>query len=89
MPRKKVVGIAGRFGARYGSSIRKRWKEVMEKRYQEYECPMCRKKSIFERIAVGIWRCPKCGHTWAGGAYTPFTEVGRLPTLQPKEAQSS
>lgn len=74
--RKKVVGIAGRFGARYGASIRKRWKAVMERRYSVYVCPYCGKTSVLERIAVGIWRCPKCGAVWAGGAYTPTTEVG-------------
>jgi large subunit ribosomal protein L37Ae len=76
IPRKKVVGIAGRFGARYGSSIRKRWKAVMERRYQEYRCPYCGKIGRLERISVGIWRCPRCGAVWAGGAYTPTTEVG-------------
>ncbi|MEM0043245.1 MAG: 50S ribosomal protein L37ae [Sulfolobales archaeon] len=81
MPRKKVVGIAGRFGARYGSSLRKRWKAVMERRYSEYRCPYCGKISVLERIAVGIWRCPKCGATWAGGAYTPTTEVGSTITV--------
>lgn len=82
MARKKVVGIAGRFGPRYGSSLRKRWKEVMGKRYSEYECPRCRKKSVLRRIAVGIWQCPKCGYTWAGGAYTPTTEVGKTAVVE-------
>ncbi len=81
MPRKKVVGIAGRFGARYGSSLRKRWKAVMERRYAEYKCPYCGKIGVLERIAVGIWRCPRCGAVWAGGAYTPSTEVGATTTV--------
>jgi large subunit ribosomal protein L37Ae len=81
VPRKKVVGIAGRFGARYGSSLRKRWKAVMEKRYAEYKCPYCGKIGVLERIAVGIWRCPRCGAVWAGGAYTPSTEVGATTTV--------
>ncbi|RLG75883.1 MAG: 50S ribosomal protein L37ae [Thermoprotei archaeon] len=74
MGRTKVVGIAGRFGARYGSSLRKKWKEVMEKRYSEYTCPYCGKKSVMKRISVGIWQCPKCGAIWAGAAYTPWSE---------------
>ena len=74
MGRTRVVGIAGRFGARYGSSLRKKWREVMEKRYAEYVCPFCGKKTVMERISVGIWRCPKCGAIWAGAAYTPWSE---------------
>ncbi len=70
--KKKDMGIAKRFGPRYGYSLRKRWKEVMEKRYAEYRCPYCGKVSVMRRISVGIWQCPKCETIWAGGAYTPF-----------------
>ncbi len=73
MPRTKVVGIAGRFGARYGSSVRKKWKEIMERRYTEYTCPYCSNTTIIKRIAFGIWKCPKCNTIWAGAAYTPWT----------------
>uniref|UniRef100_A0A7J2U143 Large ribosomal subunit protein eL43 n=1 Tax=Ignisphaera aggregans TaxID=334771 RepID=A0A7J2U143_9CREN len=73
MGRTKVVSIAGRFGTRYGSSLRKKWKEVMEKRYAEYQCPHCGNITRFKRIAFGIWQCPKCGAKWAGAAYTPWT----------------
>ncbi len=74
MGRTKVVGIAGRFGARYGSTLRKKWRDVMEKRYAEYRCPYCGALTKFKRISVGIWQCPKCGTIWAGAAYTPWTE---------------
>jgi large subunit ribosomal protein L37Ae len=73
MGRTRVVGIAGRFGARYGSSLRKKWKEVMERRYAAYQCPYCSNIVVFKRIAFGIWQCPKCGAKWAGAAYTPWT----------------
>jgi len=73
MPRKKVSGIAARFGARYGASLRKRWKKVMEARYSIYRCPLCGAETRMKRIAIGIWQCPKCGATWAGAAYTPWT----------------
>ncbi len=73
MGRTKVVGIAGRFGARYGASVRKKWKEVMERRYAEYTCPYCGTKAVMKRISVGIWQCPKCGSIWAGAAYTPWS----------------
>jgi len=82
MGRTEVVGIAGRFGARYGSSLRKKWKEVMERRYAIYTCPFCNKQTRFKRISTGIWQCPKCGRVWAGGAYTPWTEIGKSVTTK-------
>ncbi len=69
----KVVGIAGRFKARYGASIRKKWKEVMERRYDKYLCPYCGNVTKMYRMAFGIWKCPKCNSIWAGAAYTPWT----------------
>lgn len=72
MPKLKVSGIAGRFGARYGSTLRKRWKEVMEKRYSEHQCPVCKTEGSVKREASGIWYCEKCGAKWAGLAYTPY-----------------
>ncbi len=76
--RTKVVGIAARFGARYGATLRKKWKEVMERRYAYYTCKFCGAKVRMKRIAIGIWQCPKCGRIFAGGAYQPFTEVGKV-----------
>lgn len=32
MPAKRTSKIAGRFGPRYGSSLRKKWSEIMEKK---------------------------------------------------------
>jgi len=29
-----------------------------------------------KRVSVGIWKCKKCGYTFAGGAYTPTTKLG-------------
>ena len=82
----KVVGIAGRFGARYGSTLRKRWKEVMEKRYAPHVCPFCGSIGTVRRITVGVWTCKKCGATWAGGAYVPRTELANyLPRYFPSK----
>ena len=70
MGRTKKVGIAGRFGSRYGLRIRKRFLEVMVKAKQKHVCPKCQKKSV-KRIAPGIYQCKKCGYKFTGGAYTP------------------
>ncbi|ABP94256.1 MULTISPECIES: 50S ribosomal protein L37ae [Metallosphaera] len=71
MPSKKSSRIAGRFGARYGSSLRKKWSEIMEKRYADHTCPVCKTTGKVYRIASGVWSCKKCGSKWAGQAYTP------------------
>lgn len=78
MGRTKVSGIAGRFGTKYGSSLRKKWRKVMERRYAEHVCPLCGTKTEFKRLSVGLWRCPKCLRTFAGGAYQPYTEIGKV-----------
>lgn len=77
MGRKKLVGIAGRFGPRYGSTLRKRWKETMEKRYADHQCPFCGISGKVYRISSGIWRCRKCGAVWAGAAYVPRSELSK------------
>ncbi|MEM1537522.1 MAG: 50S ribosomal protein L37ae [Candidatus Nezhaarchaeales archaeon] len=76
MGRTKVVSTTGRFKARYGSTIRKRVREVEEKLKASYTCPSCLVKGRLKRVATGIWHCLKCGKTYAGGAYTPQTIIG-------------
>jgi large subunit ribosomal protein L37Ae len=71
MGRTKVVGPAGRYGPRYGVSVRKRVRDVLLKRYAPHECPFCGTRGTVYRISVGIWACRKCGNKWAGAAYTP------------------
>jgi len=73
----KVVGIAGRYGARYGSTLRKKVRDILERRYAPHICPFCGTKGKVYRISTGIWACKKCGAKWAGGAYVPRTELSR------------
>ncbi|EOB12335.1 60S ribosomal protein L37a, partial [Nosema bombycis CQ1] len=70
--RTKKVGISGRLGARYGSTLRKRMKSVLETQKKKYECKSCGKQSV-KRKVVGIWICKACGVKYAGGAYAPVT----------------
>jgi len=75
MGRTKKVGRAGRFGARCGASSRKRLIAVEQKAKLHYECPTCLSRTV-RKQSVGIWRCHRCGYTYAGGAFTPTTKLG-------------
>ena len=83
MARKKVVGIAGRFGARYGSTLRKRWKQIMEARYAPHTCPICGIRGHVVRISVGLWKCKKCGAVFAGAAYVPVSGLNKSYNARP------
>ncbi|RLG76297.1 MAG: 50S ribosomal protein L37ae [Thermoprotei archaeon] len=87
MGKTKVIGIAGRYGARYGSTLRKRVKEILEKRYAPHTCPFCGVKGKIFRVSVGIWKCRKCGAVFAGGAYIPRTGINKFfpPMITRKE----
>jgi large subunit ribosomal protein L37Ae len=74
--RTKKVGITGRFGPRYGSTVRKRVRKIEERMKQKHQCPQCRTKAV-KRVAVGIWKCKKCAFTFSGGAYIPETAEGK------------
>ena len=86
MGRTKVVGIAGKYGARYGATLRKRVKLIEEKRRAPHRCPRCFTLGKVVRVSVGIWTCKKCGYTFAGGAWVPRTELGK--TFKPEELKS-
>lgn len=66
--RTKKVGIVGKYGTRYGASLRKQVKKLEVSQHSKYFCDFCGKFSV-KRRAVGIWDCKRCGKTKAGGAY--------------------
>lgn len=63
-------GTTKRFGARYGARLRKRVEEIEKAQYATYQCSRCGRVAV-RRVAVGIWQCRKCGHKFAGGAWSP------------------
>ena len=71
----KKVGITGRYGAKYGSRIRKRVKTIEEKLKTPQKCPKC-ETIVIKRISTGIWGCKKCGTQFTGGAYEMKTQPG-------------
>lgn len=72
--RTKKVGIVGKYGTRYGATLRKRIKPYEISQRAKYECTSCGKNTV-KREVVGIWKCnaKNCGKVFAGGAYVPVT----------------
>lgn len=73
----KKVGPTRGLGARYGATVRKRNIKILVEMKKDHKCPQCSSESV-QRVSVGIWRCKKCGLTFTGGAYTPFTKLGEV-----------
>ena len=63
---KKQSSMKG-LGARYGIKIRKQYTQVHKLLKAKRKCPSC--GASFNRDAVGIWSCKKCGYKIAGTAY--------------------
>ncbi len=66
-----------RFGARYGRKLRSRVEEIEKKMKEKHKCPQCGREGV-KRTSTSIWKCSKCGTTFAGGAYLPETPPGRI-----------
>uniref|UniRef100_A0A8C1TBV8 Zgc:171772 n=1 Tax=Cyprinus carpio TaxID=7962 RepID=A0A8C1TBV8_CYPCA len=66
--RTKKVGIVGKYGTRYGASLRKMVKKIEISQHAKYTCSFCGKTKM-KRKAVGIWHCGSCMKTVAGGAW--------------------
>lgn len=71
----KKVGITGKYGTRYGVSLRKRIKVIEEKQHAKYACDFCGKNAV-KREAAGIWKCRSCSKAFAGGAFSVSTPTG-------------
>ena len=75
----KKVGICGKYGTRYGASIRKNMKKQEVAQHMKYNCQFCGKDTVKRRCA-GIWECKACKRVSAGGAYmfnTPAATTAR------------
>ena len=88
--RTKKVGLAGKFGPRYGVKIRRRVSSLEVRQKKKHACPKCSYSAV-KRVSTGIWTCKHCGHTYTGGAYLPTTAAGesRLENLQTSQETSS
>ncbi|TYI69747.1 hypothetical protein E1A91_D08G175200v1 [Gossypium mustelinum] len=54
--RTKKAGIVGKYGTRYGASLRKQIKKMEVSQHSKYFCEFCGKYAV-KRKAVGIWGC--------------------------------
>mmetsp|Transcript_17001 Transcript_17001/g.23651 ORF Transcript_17001/g.23651 Transcript_17001/m.23651 type:complete len:92 (-) Transcript_17001:161-436(-) len=70
--RTKKAGIVGKYGTRYGASLRKQVKKIEITQHARYTCSFCGKDAV-RRKAVGIWTCSGCKKTVCGGAWTMTT----------------
>ncbi|MFX1571271.1 MAG: 50S ribosomal protein L37ae [Promethearchaeota archaeon] len=75
MGKTKKVGVTGTYGARYGSTLRKRTRLILEKMKGKIKCPNCETNGSVHRVSSGIWYCRKCNARFTGGAY--FKETAR------------
>ena len=73
----KKVRSAGKYGAKFGIGIRKRWLKVADKQKKHYDCPSCGFQKV-KRLSAGVFECKKCGLKFAGGAYFPTTLTGAI-----------
>merc|ERR1712071_102829 len=62
--RTKKVGIVGKYGTRYGASLRKTVKKMEVSQHSTYTCQFCGKDAM-KRKCVGIWACKRCRRTVA------------------------
>ncbi|KAJ8908749.1 hypothetical protein NDN08_005454 [Rhodosorus marinus] len=74
--RTKKVGVVGKYGTRFGASLRKQIKKMEVTQHAKYTCGFCGKDSV-KRKAVGIWDCSakNCGKIVAGGAWSVNTQA--------------
>merc|ERR1711976_936036 len=59
--RTKKVGIVGKYGTRYGASLRKDIKKMEVSQHSKYTCSFCGKENM-KRKATGSWRRLRLQH---------------------------
>jgi len=67
MARTKLLKASGRFGVRYGQSVKRRVTTIEARQRKKQACPFCSGRAI--RLSKGIWSCRKCGKKFAGHVY--------------------
>jgi len=68
MSSTKTVKSTGRYGVRYGLTIRHRVLEVEKTQRKKQKCPYCGRLQV-KRLSFGIFFCRKCNTKFTGRAY--------------------
>lgn len=66
--KSKKTKSAGRFGPRYGKTVKDRLVKVETKQRKKQVCPFCEKVGV-KRISKGVWECPRCKKKFASNTY--------------------
>lgn len=64
----KKAKASGRFGARYGKTVRARLNKVESKQRKKQKCPFCGKLGV-KRLEKGVWKCPRCEKKFASNTF--------------------
>jgi len=67
MVKTKKVKAAGRYGTRYGRSVRVKIAEIETLQRKKQKCLFC--SGVAKRTSKGIWQCKKCNKKFASHAY--------------------
>lgn len=68
----KNKNTAGRFGVRYGNTLRKKVGDIEQQSRGKHKCPFCGKEDKVRRQAYGIWKCSACEKVFVGKAFRPY-----------------
>ena len=66
--KSKKTKSSGRFGPRYGKTIKDKLVQVEKKQRVKQKCPFCGKIGV-KRLSKGIWKCPRCEKKFANNTY--------------------
>lgn len=86
--RTKKVGSTGRFGVRYGATLRKRVLRIEKEMKVKHKCPSCSSLRV-KRASAGIWICRFCEYKFVGGAYSPETAPGKTAMRTSKRLRTT
>ena len=67
MVKTRKVKAAGRYGARYGRSVRTKITEIENLQRKKQDCLFC--NGVAKRLSKGIWQCKKCNKKFASHTY--------------------
>jgi len=62
----KKIGSAGRFGVRYGVTLKQKVSDIEKRQKAKHECPSCHKLAVKRQFK---WQCMRCDHTFTAKAY--------------------